>query len=82
MATKGSLKTSYLSRLEYTPHYQFAIEIYTFCGNWSSKITGETVEKVPKRTLGRDAEKSDLIECASINDLMPGEGQVTPQTTP
>jgi hypothetical protein len=37
----------------------------------------EAVEKVPKQILGRDAEKSDLIECATINDLMPGEGQET-----
>ena len=39
----------------------------------------EAVEKVPKQTLGRDAEKSDLIECATINDLMVGKGQVTPK---
>jgi hypothetical protein len=32
----------------------------------------EAVEKVPKQILGRDAEKNDLIECARINDLMPG----------
>jgi hypothetical protein len=39
----------------------------------------ESVEKVPKQILGRDAEKSDLIECATINDLMLGKGQVTPE---
>jgi hypothetical protein len=39
----------------------------------------ETVEKVPKQILGRDAEKSDLIECATINDLMLGRDQVTPE---
>jgi hypothetical protein len=39
----------------------------------------EAVEKVPKQILGRDAEKSDLIECATINDLMLGKGQVTPE---
>jgi hypothetical protein len=35
----------------------------------------EAVEKVPKQISGRDAEKSDLIECATINDLMLGKGQ-------
>ena len=30
----------------------------------------EAVEKVSSRIFGRDAEKSDLIECATINDLM------------
>jgi hypothetical protein len=39
----------------------------------------EAVEKAPKQILGRDAEKSDLIECATINDLMLGKGQVTPE---
>ena len=39
----------------------------------------EAVEKVPKQILGRDAEKSDLIEYATINDLMLGKGQVTPE---
>lgn len=29
----------------------------------------ETVEKVPKQILGGDAEKNDLTECATINDL-------------
>jgi len=33
----------------------------------------EAVEKVPKQILGRNAGKSDLIECATINDLMPGK---------
>jgi hypothetical protein len=41
----------------------------------------EAVEKVPKQILGRDAEKSDLTECATINDLMLGKGQVTPENT-
>jgi len=36
--------------------------------------TGEAVEKVLKQIFGRDAEKSDLIECATINDLMLGKG--------
>jgi hypothetical protein len=39
----------------------------------------EAVEKVPKQILGRDVEKSDLIECATINDLILGKGQVTPE---
>jgi hypothetical protein len=33
------------------------------------------VEKVSKQILGRDAEESDLIECAMIDDLVPGRGQ-------
>jgi hypothetical protein len=39
----------------------------------------EAVEKVPKKIPGRDAEKSDHIKCARINDLMLGKGQVTPE---
>jgi hypothetical protein len=39
----------------------------------------EAVEKVPKQILGRDVEKSDLIECATINGLMVGKGQVNPE---
>jgi hypothetical protein len=42
----------------------------------------EAVEKVPKQILGRGAEKSDLIECATINDLMLGRGQETPENHP
>jgi hypothetical protein len=42
----------------------------------------EPVEKVPKQILGRDAEKSDLIECATINDLMPGKGSSDPRKQP
>jgi len=41
----------------------------------------EAVEKVPKQILGRDAGKSDFIECATINDLMLGKGRVTPENT-
>jgi hypothetical protein len=37
----------------------------------------EAVEKVPEQIFGRDAEKSNPIECATINDLMLGKGQVT-----
>jgi len=44
----------------------------------SQLIAGvEAVEKVPKQILGRDAEKSDLTECTTINDLMLGKGQET-----
>jgi hypothetical protein len=39
----------------------------------------EAVEKVPKQILRRDTEKNDLIECATINDLMLGKGQVIPE---
>ncbi len=42
----------------------------------------EAVGKVPKMVLGRDAEKSEVIECATINDLMLGKGQVTPENYP
>jgi hypothetical protein len=35
----------------------------------------EPVEKVPKQILGRDAEKNNLTECTTINDLMLGKGQ-------
>jgi hypothetical protein len=34
----------------------------------------EAVEKVPRRVLGQDAEKNDLLKCATINDLMLGRG--------
>ncbi len=39
----------------------------------------EAVEKVSKKILGQDEEKSYLLKCATINDLMLGEGQVTPE---
>jgi hypothetical protein len=39
----------------------------------------EAVEKVPRQILGRDAEKSDAIECGTINDLMLGRGQESPK---
>jgi hypothetical protein len=42
-------------------------------------LSVEAVEKVSKRIFRRDAEKSDLIECATINDLTFGKGQVTPK---
>jgi hypothetical protein len=37
----------------------------------------EAVEKAPTQIFGRDAEQNDLTECTTINDLIPGEGQVT-----
>jgi hypothetical protein len=39
----------------------------------------EAVEKFPKQILRRDTEKSDLIEWATINDLMFEKGQETPE---
>jgi len=44
-----------------------------------TKTSGETVEKVPKQTLGGDAEKNDFTECATINDLTMMKGRETPQ---
>jgi hypothetical protein len=46
------------------------------------KISGETVEKVPKQILGGDAGKNDLVECATINDLIIMRGQETPENHP
>ena len=45
----------------------------------SGDLCVEAVTKVPKRILGRDAEKSDLTEYATINNLMLGKGEVTPE---
>jgi hypothetical protein len=42
-------------------------------------ISSETVEKVPKQILGEDAEKNDLTECATMNDLIVTRGHETPQ---
>ena len=39
----------------------------------------EAVEKVLKQIFGRDAEKSDLIECTTINDLQVEKGKLTPK---
>ena len=44
-----------------------------------NKITGETVEKVPKQILGEDAEKNDFTECATINDLTIMKVRETPK---
>ena len=44
-------------------------------------INSETVEKVPKQILEGDAEKNDLTECATINDLTITRGHETPKTT-
>jgi len=46
------------------------------------KISGETVEKVPKQILGGDAEKNDLTECTTINDLIIARGHETPENHP
>jgi len=43
------------------------------------KSTGETVEKASKYILGGDAEKNDLTECATINDLTITKGRETPK---
>ena len=37
------------------------------------------IEKVPKQILGEDAEKNDLTECATINDLTIIKGRETPK---
>jgi len=42
------------------------------------RITGETVEKVPKQIAGGDAEKNDFTECTTINDLTIMKGRETP----
>jgi hypothetical protein len=46
------------------------------------KISGETVEKVLKHILGWNAEKNDLTECATINDLIIMRGHETPENHP
>ena len=43
------------------------------------RISGETVEKVPKQTLGGDAEKNGFTECATINDLTITRSHETPK---
>ena len=45
-------------------------------------LSFETVEKVPKRILGRDAEKNDLTGCATIKDLTIMKGHETPENHP
>jgi len=49
--------------------------------NPKTTLSGETVEKVPKQILGWDAEKNDLTECATINDLVIMGGMRPPKTT-
>ena len=39
----------------------------------------EAVQKVSKQILGSNVEKNDLTECATINDLILGKGQVIPE---
>ncbi len=45
-------------------------------------IYSETVEKVPEQILGEYAEKNDLTECATINDLAITRGHKTPKNHP
>jgi len=45
------------------------------------KLYVEAVEKVTKQILGRDAEKSAVIEYGLINDFVLAKGQVTPEYT-
>jgi hypothetical protein len=42
------------------------------------RIHSETVEKAPKQTVGRDAEKNDFTESATINDLTIMKGRPDP----
>jgi hypothetical protein len=48
----------------------------------SAELSVEPVEKASKQILRRDGEETDLTECATINDLMLGRGQVTPENHP
>ncbi len=50
-----------------------------FCQIGPSWITGETVEKASKYILGGDAEKKDLTECATIDDLTIMKRRETPK---
>jgi len=45
----------------------------------AAELGVEAVEKVSKEIFGRDAEKNDLIECSTINDLQVGKGKLTPE---
>ena len=51
-------------------------------GLGKKRTSSETVEKVPKQILGGDAEKNDLTECATINDLTITSGHETPENHP
>jgi hypothetical protein len=42
-------------------------------------LYSETVEKVPKWTLGGDAKKNDFPECATMKDLTMMKGRETPK---
>ena len=54
---------------------------HTFWIVRKQRIYSETVEKVPKQILGGDAEKNDLTECATINDLTIMRGRETLKNT-
>jgi len=45
-------------------------------------VSAETVEKVPKQLLGWDAEKNDLTESTTINDLIMMRGHGDPRKPP
>jgi hypothetical protein len=49
---------------------------------WKQRVYSETVEKVPKQILGRDAEKNDFTERATINDLTIRRGHEAPKKYP
>jgi hypothetical protein len=57
----------------------FSLKCCILKDDFKNKITGETVEKVPKQILGGDAEKNDFTECATINDLTIMRGRETPK---
>jgi hypothetical protein len=48
-------------------------------GGLVADLVVEPVGKASKQILRQDGEKADLTECATINDLMLGRGQVTPE---
>ncbi len=52
------------------------------CSEESLIINSGTVEKAPQQIFGWDAEKNDLTECATINDLIIGRGYETPKNHP
>ena len=46
------------------------------------RLTLRLWKKSPSRFLGEVKKKSDLIECSTINDLMPGKGLVASRKPP
>ena len=49
------------------------------CENYLLRIPIETAEKVPRQTLGGDAEKNDFTGCVTIDDLTIMRGREDPQ---